>query len=101
MHVVWSMELLVGYEMLYHWPNASAFRLAGMLLLGAFALCLSSLTVLTRNRATHVNLTAKVGCGADAAYVAKSIYNHCVAELQLHRQEVEQAEQKIKDENAA
>lgn len=42
-----------------------------------------------------------LGDGADAAWVAKSIYDYCVAELQSHKQEVEQAEQKIKDENVA
>lgn len=39
--------------------------------------------------------------GADAAFVARNIYDYCVAELQSHKQEIEQAEQKIKDENAA
>lgn len=38
---------------------------------------------------------------ADAAYIARSIYDYCVAELQLHKQEIEQAEQKIKNEGAA
>ena len=39
--------------------------------------------------------------GAEAAYIARKIYDYCVTELQVHKQEIEEAEQKIKDENAA